>query len=92
MNGTSNSENLKLRKAVMDLQEITEKYLKENGFDGLYNDGECACKTGHLMPCGNPSPRCRAGYLAPCPENCGEHGWHIAEEKPQKSEKKEAGE
>ena len=71
----------------MDLQEITEKYLKENGFDGLYNDGECACKVGDLMPCGNPSPLCSAGYLSTCSERCGCGSWHIVK----KSEKKEAG-
>jgi hypothetical protein len=60
----------------MNLKDITKKYLKENGFDGLFNaDGNCACKNDDLMPCGESSNDCTAGYLAPC--KCGEHYFHI---------------
>lgn len=68
----------------MDLQMITEKYLKENGFDGLVSPRhECACKIGELMPCDTPNPTCVPGYLAPCSdETCGEeHAFHITEKK-----------
>ncbi len=36
----------------MNVKEITEQYLKANGYDGLYNEnGECGCERGDLMPC-----------------------------------------
>jgi hypothetical protein len=41
---------------------IIESWLNENGYDGLYLPGECACIIGELCPCGEPSPNCLAGY------------------------------
>jgi len=36
----------------MNVKEITEQYLRANGYDGLYNEnGECGCERGDLMPC-----------------------------------------
>lgn len=36
----------------MNVKEITEQYLKANGYDGLYNENcECGCERGDLMPC-----------------------------------------
>ena len=61
--------------------EMVALHLKTHGFDGLFNEGTCACKAEDLAPCGEISSECRAGYLAPCPKDCGEHDWHIAEEK-----------
>ena len=47
--------------------EIIENYLKDNGFDGLYNEiGECACKINDLAPCGQIDHTCKAGYLIKC--------------------------
>ena len=48
----------------MDIQEIVEKYLRENKFDGLYILGECACNIDDLFPCdGNGSILdCEPGY------------------------------
>lgn len=37
----------------MTIREIIEKYLKDNGLDGLCGD-ECGCKTGDLFPCEFP--------------------------------------
>ena len=50
----------------MDIQEIVETYLKEKGFDGLYNPGECACKIDDLFPCyGDGSVlECMPGYIS----------------------------
>jgi len=46
---------------------IVKQYLKDNGFDGLYNgDDECACVLDDLEPCGNMSSGCHAGYQFPC--------------------------
>lgn len=55
----------------LSMEQIVEKYLKENGYDGLYSDdyiafGEdgCGCFLGDLFPC-NPEwmnvYHCRAG-------------------------------
>ncbi len=65
----------------MTVIKIVEQYLRQNGYDGLYNEnGECACKTDGLVPCEQIGDDCCAGYLAPC--DCGDHDWHIQEEKP----------
>ena len=48
--------------------EMTEAYLKEHGYDGLYNeDGECACCIDDLFPCGDgyDAAGCCAGYKRP---------------------------
>lgn len=45
------------------LIEMVEKYLRENGYDGLYHeDGECACEVDDLAPCGEPCMGCSAGH------------------------------
>lgn len=62
----------------MTVKEIVKKYLEDNGFDGLWSEYDCACKKDNLMPCGGEDIlNCEAGYLMPCPEDCGEHDWHI---------------
>jgi len=72
----------------MNVQEIIIDWLTSHGYDGLYNaDGQCACKLGDLMPCGEPGIDCAPGYLAPCPgtasETCdGDCAFHIVAEKP----------
>ena len=58
----------------MNVREIVQKYLKENGFDGIYND-ECACLTDDLAPCSESMDDCEPGYRGPC--DCGDHDWHI---------------
>ena len=51
----------------MTVREIIKKYLEENGFDGLYNPGECACKKDDLMPCScDDMENCKPGYFQPC--------------------------
>ena len=47
----------------MTVLEIVEKYLRDNGYDGLYLPGECACKIGDLAPCGEINEDCRAGVI-----------------------------
>ena len=66
------------RRNAMTIKEIITEYLKENGFDGLFFPGECACRADDLAPCENILPGCQPGYLGPCPKTCGEHDWHIA--------------
>ena len=67
----------------LDVKEIVGKYLKDEGFDGLYSyGGECACMLDDLAPCLELGSDCIAGYHGPCPEECGEHDWHIGEKRP----------
>ena len=64
----------------MNLKEIVKKYLKDHGYDGLFDrDGECACETDDLFPCDNPSAFCRPGYKELC--DCGDHDFHIVAKK-----------
>lgn len=63
----------------MNVRSITAEWLKINGFDGLYADGDCACSIDDLMPCDECSINCAPGYKTPC--DCGEHDYHISAEK-----------
>jgi len=48
----------------MDVKEIVGQWLKDHGYDGLWNDlGECGCEVGDLCPCqdGNIGD-CQPGY------------------------------
>ena len=51
-------------------------WLTRRGYDGLWCQGECACKVDDLYPCGERQD-CHPGYVTPCPPDCGEHDWHI---------------
>ena len=69
----------------MNCKEIVEKYLKDNGYDGIAGE-ECGCVIGDLMPCGEFGYDCVPGYIAPCPgpEECplgGDCEFHISTEK-----------
>lgn len=76
----------------MNVRQIIEKFLCENGHDGLFNaDGECGCELSDLFPCGSPATECEAGYKVLCTEGCNHDGyepddpdcWHIQCEKPE---------
>jgi len=73
----------------MTVLEIVEKYLRDNGYDGLCSD-DCGCDLEDLASCGGESlANCEPGYKSPCPgpEDC-EHfdpaipHDHIGAEKP----------
>lgn len=50
----------------MTVKEIVTKYLKENGYDGLYSD-DCGCGIDDLMPCSDcGSDLCEAGIKKDC--------------------------
>jgi len=67
---------------MLTLVQIVKERLQAEGFDGLYIPGECACAVSDLMPCGEPTPECRAGYKG------GEGDeFHIGPTKPQASER-----
>lgn len=60
----------------MNIYEIVEKYLRDNGDDGLVCLAElsCGCKVGSLFPCDSPGD-CVPARLVPCtPEECKECG------------------
>jgi hypothetical protein len=47
----------------MNAKEIVEKYLKDNGYDGLCNSREaCGCRINDLFPCESDFSQCRAGH------------------------------
>ena len=76
----------------MTVKEAMIKYLKDNGYGGLYNDnGECGCEVDDLMPCMSEGiENCECGYKVTCNEECthddAEPGksWHIQLEKEDK--------
>jgi len=51
------------RRRMMDVVNIVQEWLKENGYDGLYYPGICACKVDELIPCGQINGECRAGHI-----------------------------
>jgi hypothetical protein len=66
----------------MNIENIVEKYLKENDLDGLVLFDRCACKIVDLMPCGEPNIICVGGKIKPCNSSCDdymggkcENGW-----------------
>lgn len=62
-------------------------YLKANGFDGLYRDGECACLLSDLAPCDEIDPGCTSGYKSKCtsgedcPDEAGDCDFHVGPER-----------
>ncbi len=56
----------------MNVKEIVEKYLKENGYDGLFHEGDCGCEVGDLAPCDGSALDCEPGYkIDGCSSECG---------------------
>lgn len=71
----------------MNCKEIVKKYLEENGFDGLFACGECACTLEDLVPCCGTMADCQPGYKrAPRPNEqhlvSGGENWVISASKP----------
>ena len=62
----------------MNVKEILTNYLKENGFDGLFNVyAECGCKTDDLAPCDCMNINdCESGYLKSATVDC---EWNIGQ-------------
>lgn len=54
----------------MNVQEIVAEYLQANGYDGLYCEFDC-CSLPDIMPCEGGVGMCQAGYIIPCPPDCG---------------------
>jgi hypothetical protein len=47
----------------MNVLQIIEKYLRENGYDGLCNvDYECGCSVDDLAPCCEYMNECEVAY------------------------------
>lgn len=48
----------------MTVEEITKKYLKDNGFNGLCSpDYECSCSIDDFNCCGETFADCEPGYI-----------------------------
>ena len=72
-----------IRSNIMPIvSQIIEKWLKENGYDGLWSE-ECGCEIGALCPCccSESVLSCEPGYKRPCPKECGDHDFHIGPDK-----------
>ena len=66
----------------MNVKEIVQKYLQENGYDGLCDEWhECGCQINDLMPCGEYCGDCIPGYKIPDPDYKGH--WLITKDKPE---------
>jgi len=64
-------------KIEMTVKEIVKKYLTENKYEGLVNEGsDCGCGLEDIMACESEwIYQCEAGYKCPC--DCGDHDYHI---------------
>jgi len=68
----------------MNVKKIVKKYLKENGYYGLYNlEGECGCTKDDLFPCESCPDECEAGYLIDDPQESGDDFYGIGPKKQQ---------
>ena len=59
----------------MNVKEIVKRWLIENKYDGLYNDG-CGCEIDDLSPCGEMCDSCQAGVKVEgciCGDGCDFH-------------------
>lgn len=70
----------------MTLKTIVAKWLKENGYDGLYGEAHmdydrCGCRRNDLFPCGADPGNCRPGYLKWGKDQFGNRAWTITPEK-----------
>jgi len=46
----------------MNVNDVLRKYMKDNGYDGLYEGGEgCGCSLDDFMPCGTCNGECEFG-------------------------------
>lgn len=50
------------------IKEFLLEHCEKNGFDGLYNPGECACLVDDLAPCDEPL-NCHFGVKTEPPED-----------------------
>jgi len=65
----------------MNIKEIVEKYLTDNGLDWLcMPDMDCACLVRDLMPCGEIYCQCQAGKLVCGIATNDYHWWDIVPE------------
>ena len=63
------------------VRDIITDYLRDNGFDGLYNDDlECGCSINDLVPCDSACDMCRPGYRVETPGQ--DFNFSIVGEKP----------
>lgn len=70
----------------MKIKEIIKEYLNNNGYDGLFCPGECACKKDDLMPCDEYMMDCEPGYLIEKKCADAEYDWYIGAKKESKIE------
>jgi hypothetical protein len=64
----------------IDLRVIILEWLSINNYEGLYNDGQCACRLSELMPCDEPDlNNCHPGFVVPCDGTCdmGKCNFHV---------------
>ena len=63
----------------MNVMDILKDWLKEHGYDGIYNEGDqCGCELDDLAPCVERC--CEPGYKIPDPS--GEADFLIVRNKP----------
>jgi hypothetical protein len=70
---------IKEKKKMTCCFRIIEKYLKDNGYDGLCKE-DCGCKLDDLAPCGIDYSNCVPAYLQP---DKGEYDFMMGENKPE---------
>ena len=69
----------------MDIRGIITQYLRESGFDGLFNgDAGCGCNFENgLFPCGQFSEECECGYTSlPIPGDDPDYSFFVTPIKP----------
>ena len=72
----------------MNVTSMVKFFLRQEGYDGLYDDGgECACEIADIAPCGSMKETCLAGYRYWCEDSDCEYTkdvrkhWHMRKDK-----------
>lgn len=68
---------------ILTVNDMIKRFLKDNGYDGLFYDGECGCELNDLVPCGADPSQCEPGYKVMNNMN-DEYDFNIVPKKPTK--------
>lgn len=71
------------KEPIKTVETILKDYLTQNGYDGLFFPGECACLKEDLEPCGHLNKDCQPGYRVESTNPDDDCDWYIQPNRPE---------